>query len=66
MLRYVVARISLARAVRLSDADLSLVRVAVARAGARLLPAPLVAGRDDHATAARLLERGDATIVAAQ
>lgn len=49
VLRYSLHRVSLAREARISPIDLSIVRVALARAGARLLPAALIARDEDRA-----------------
>lgn len=48
-LGYELSRVALAREIRLSRTDLSILRVALARGGARLLPAPLVAREEDRA-----------------
>jgi hypothetical protein len=56
ILRYALAKVSLAREARLSRVDLSIVRVALARAGARLLPAVLRARDEDRARVDALLE----------
>jgi hypothetical protein len=47
-LRLVLSRVSLVRETRMSEDDLSLLRVALARAGARLLPAALHAQPGDR------------------
>ena len=57
VLRYALARVSLAREVRLSRIDLSIVRVALARAGARLLPATLIARDEDRACVQELIDQ---------
>lgn len=54
-LRYALAKLALARTARLSTVDLSILRVALARAGARLLPAALMARDDDRARVDALL-----------
>lgn len=59
-LRYTLARVSLVRESRLSLADLSVLRVALARAGARLLPAALVARDEDRMRVDSLLGEFDA------
>lgn len=56
VLGYALAKVSLHREIRLSRVDLSIVRVALARAGARLLPAALIACDDDRARVSALLE----------
>lgn len=48
-LHYELSRVALAREIRLSKVDLSILRVALARGGARLLPAPLMARDEDRA-----------------
>ncbi len=55
-LRYVLTRVSLTRQARLCTTDLSILRVALARTGARLLPAGLIARDDDRARVEGLLE----------
>lgn len=59
-LRYVLARVSLVRETRLSAADLSVLRLALARAGARVLPAPLAVHAEDRVRVDALLAEFDA------
>ncbi|MBI2389891.1 MAG: hypothetical protein HYV09_09885 [Deltaproteobacteria bacterium] len=59
-LRYALTRIALVRETRLPLSDLSVLRVALARAGARLLPAPLLARDEDRARVDALLSELDA------
>ena len=54
--RYRLRKIALERTILLTASDLAVMRVAIARTGARLLPAALVAREDDHARVAALLE----------
>jgi hypothetical protein len=54
-LRYALAKLGLLRSARMSVAELSILRVALARAGARLLPAALVAREEDKARVEALL-----------
>ncbi len=56
MLRYALAKVALVRETRMSRVDFSILRVALVRAGARLLPAALVARDDDRACTDALLE----------
>jgi hypothetical protein len=55
-LTFSLARVSLVREARLSAADLSILRVALAERGTRLLPAALLARDEDRARVATLLE----------
>jgi hypothetical protein len=64
-LRYVIARVALARAARLLEADVAILRVALARRGVRLLPAAILATREDHAQVERLLAAGETALVSA-
>jgi hypothetical protein len=54
-LRYALAKLGLVRSARLSVAELSMLRVALSRAGARLLPAALIARDEDRARVDALL-----------
>jgi hypothetical protein len=56
VLRYSLARVALLREARISPVDLSIIRVALHRAGARLLPAALVARDEDRARVDALIE----------
>lgn len=55
-LRYSLARVALTREARMSRVDLSIVRVALLRAGARLLPGALIARDEDRARIDALLD----------
>lgn len=59
-LRYALTRIAMVRETRLSMSDLSVLRVALSRAGARLLPAPLLARDEDRARVDSMLAELDA------
>jgi len=59
-LRFVLARIALVREARLPVSDLSVLRVALGRAGARLLPAALMARDEDRTLVDTLLAEFDA------
>jgi hypothetical protein len=54
-LRYALAKLGLVRSARLSVAELSMLRVALSRAGARLLPAALMAREEDRTRVDALL-----------
>jgi hypothetical protein len=56
LLRYRLSRVSLLRSLHVSSIDLAVLRVALLEAGARLLPAPLVARAHDEAQVRLLLE----------
>jgi hypothetical protein len=55
-LTYELARVALVREVRVSNTDLSILRVALAERGTRLLPAALMARDEDRARVQALLE----------
>lgn len=59
-LHFVLARISLVRDARLPLSDLSVLRVALGRAGARLLPAALMVREEDRVRVDALLAEFDA------
>lgn len=61
-LRYVLARVSLVRETYLSESDLSVLRVALARAGARLLPAALMVQPEDRVRVEALSNAFDAHV----
>jgi len=54
-LHYTLAKVALERSARLSPCDLAILRVALLRAGARLLPAALMPTDDDRARVETLL-----------
>lgn len=62
-LRYTLARVSLVRECHLGLSDLSILRVALAKAGTRLLPALLLARDEDQARVESLLGDFDAHLV---
>jgi hypothetical protein len=61
-IRYGLPRVAADRTARLTPLEAAIVRVALARGGTRLLPAPLIASADDHATIGRLLEEAESAL----